>query len=67
MIPLSNVLLVLFFIASAFAALEHPSYQALIADLTDPSERERAYSLSYLGNRRKDRRANQRTGTVIHL
>lgn len=49
MIPLSNVLLVLFFIASAFAALEHPSYQALIADLTDPSERERAYSLSYLG------------------
>lgn len=49
MIPLSNVSLVLFFIASAFAALEHPSYQALIADLTDSDERERAYSLSYLG------------------
>lgn len=49
LIPLSAVSLVLFFIAGAFAALEHPSYQALIADLTEPDERERAYSLSYLG------------------
>lgn len=48
-IPLSMNVIVLFFIASAFAALEHPSYQALLADLSDFNEREKVYSLSYLG------------------
>lgn len=48
-IPLSVTALIFMFTASAFAALEHPSYQALLADLSNSEEREQVYSLSYLG------------------
>lgn len=49
-IPLSMTSVALFFVAGVFAALEHPAYNALLADLTNANERERAYSLSYLGS-----------------
>lgn len=49
-IPLSMISVGLFFIAGVFAAVEHPAYNALLADLTNADERERAYSLSYLGS-----------------
>lgn len=39
---------VLFFIAGLFAMMEHPAYDALIADLSSSQDRERAFSLSYL-------------------
>ena len=48
-IPLSTISLFFMFTASAFAAFEHPSYQALLADLSASDEREQVYSLSYLG------------------
>jgi MFS family permease len=38
----------LFFIAGLFAMMEHPAYDALIADLSKSKDRERAYSLTYL-------------------
>ena len=41
--------IVLFFIAGLFAMMEHPAYDALIADLSSEKDREKAYSLSYLG------------------
>ena len=40
--------IVLFFIAGLFAMMEHPAYDALIADLSSEKDREKAYSLSYL-------------------
>ena len=48
-IPLSYVSIVLFYTASAFATMEAPAYDTLVADLTSGEEREKAYSLSYLG------------------
>lgn len=39
---------ILFFIAGLFAMMEHPAYDALIADLSYSKDRERAYSLTYL-------------------
>lgn len=48
-IPLSNISIALFYIAGMFASFEYPSYDALVADLTSPDEREKAYSLNYLG------------------
>lgn len=48
-IPLSYISIALFFIAGMFASFEYPSYDALVADLTTSEERERAYSLNYLG------------------
>lgn len=48
-IPLSYVSIALFYTASAFAAMEAPAYDTLVADLTSGEEREKAYSLSYLG------------------
>lgn len=38
----------IYFIGSIFQSMEHPAYDALIADLTSGEERERAYSLNYL-------------------
>lgn len=32
-----------------FATIEGPSYDALVADLSDSESREKAYSLQYLG------------------
>lgn len=40
---------IIFFIAGLFAMMEHPVYDALIADLSESKDRERAYSLTYLG------------------
>lgn len=48
-IPLGNISIALFYIAGMFASFEYPSYDALVADLTSPDEREKAYSLNYLG------------------
>ena len=48
-IPLSAVIIVLFYIAGMFATIEGPSYDALVADLSDGDNREQAYSLQYLG------------------
>ena len=49
LIPLSFMSVALFYIAGLFAAIEGPSYDALIADLSDSDNREQAYSLQYLG------------------
>lgn len=49
LIPLSGVSIVLMFVASTCQNMENPSYNALIADLTTTMDRERAYSLQYLG------------------
>lgn len=48
--PLSFKSIIIYTIASKFQTLEGPSYDALTADLTSTSQRDRAYSLSYLGN-----------------
>lgn len=47
-IPISMTTLYILAIASLFQSMEHPSYDALIADLTNYKDRERAYSLNYL-------------------
>ena len=49
LIPLTMISVVLMFIAAFCQTMEQPSYSALIADLTETKDRERAYSLSYLG------------------
>ncbi len=48
-IPLSMVSIVLLTTASAFQSAEGPMYNALIADITVSENREKAYSLMYLG------------------
>ena len=47
-IPLSAKSIVLMFIAATCQNMEHPSYNALTADMTKTEDRERAYSLQYL-------------------
>lgn len=47
--PISMKQIFLFFTASMFQVIEHPAYDALIADLTTAKDREKAYSLMYLG------------------
>ncbi|MCI9421955.1 MFS transporter [Lachnospiraceae bacterium WCA-9-b2] len=47
-IPLSGKSIVLMFIAATCQSMEHPSYNALTADITVTDDRERAYSLQYL-------------------
>lgn len=47
-IPLSTLSIVLMFIAATCQNMEHPSYNALTADITVTDDRERAYSLQYL-------------------
>lgn len=49
MIPLSYITIILITFASAGQRMERPIYNALIADLTKTSDREKAYSLHYLG------------------
>lgn len=49
-LPLSGYSIAFFYIAGLFATIESPSYNALIADLSDSESREKAYSLQYLGN-----------------
>ncbi|MGP1507554.1 MAG: MFS transporter [Sphaerochaeta sp.] len=48
-IPLSIYSIIMLTFAGAFQQLEYPAYNALIADLTLSKDRERAYSLAYLG------------------
>lgn len=48
-IPVSMTQILLFFTASVFQTMENPSYDALVADLSSTEDRERAYSLIYLG------------------
>lgn len=49
LLPLSGHSIALIYVASVFATVEGPSYDALIADLSDSESREKAYSLQYLG------------------
>ena len=49
LLPLSNYSIARFYIAGVFATIEGPSYDALVADLSDSESREKAYSLQYLG------------------
>ncbi|MGN0141121.1 MAG: MFS transporter [Roseburia sp.] len=49
LLPLSNYSIALFYLAGLFATIEGPSYDALVADLSDSESREKAYSLQYLG------------------
>lgn len=48
-LPLGPLAIALFCMSAVFAQLEWPSYDALVADLSSPADRERAYSLNYLG------------------
>jgi len=48
-IPLGYVTVALMLAAGICQSMEHPSYDALIADLSTTADRERAYSLQYLG------------------
>lgn len=49
LVPLGVGSLVLIFAAAAGQTLEHPAYSGIIADITPTRDRERAYSLQYLG------------------
>lgn len=44
-----TLMMVFFVLAGLFATMEQPAFEALIADSTKPDEREKVYSLSYLG------------------
>lgn len=48
MIPMSWGTIILIFIGSLCQNMEHPAYNALMADITLTSERDRGYSLQYL-------------------
>lgn len=48
-IPLGIGTIALFVLAGIFQSVEYPSYDALFADLSTTKDRERAYSLDYLG------------------
>lgn len=48
-LPVSEKWIPLLALAAIFAQMEWPSYDALVADLSLPEEREKAYSLNYLG------------------
>lgn len=49
-LPLTFYSVVVVAIAALFQTVEWPAYDALVADFTLPSDRQRAYSLSYLGS-----------------
>ncbi|WP_461811258.1 MFS transporter [Faecalimonas sp.] len=48
-LPVSEKWIPLLALAAIFAQMEWPSYDALVADLSSSEEREKAYSLNYLG------------------
>ena len=48
-IPLGLGTVLIFLFAGIFQSIEYPSYDALLADLSMTKDRERAYSLMYLG------------------
>jgi MFS family permease len=45
-----NLMVALFILAGLFANMEGPAFEALIAESTKPAEREKVYSLNYLGH-----------------
>lgn len=45
-----TLMMVLFILAGLFANMEGPAFEALIAEASKPNEREKVYSLSYLGH-----------------
>ena len=47
--PLGVGTVIVFVLAGVFQSVEYPSYDALFADLSATKDRERAYSLEYLG------------------
>lgn len=49
LIPLSKLSIAFLFIAATFQNMEQPIYNALVADITVTKDREKAYSLMYLG------------------
>ncbi len=49
LVPLSYATIGLIMLASVFQSIEGPAYNALIADITPTCDREKAYSLLYLG------------------
>ncbi|MDD4066207.1 MAG: MFS transporter, partial [Bacilli bacterium] len=49
LIPISNLTIGIVMLAAVFAQIEQPAYDALVADFSLPKDRERAYSLGYLG------------------
>jgi len=49
LVPVTKSSILFFLLASLFQSVEWPSYDALVADFTTSADRERAYSLSYLG------------------
>lgn len=49
-VPISISAILIFAVASLFQAVEWPSYDALVADFSTPENREKAYSLNYLGS-----------------
>ena len=48
-VPLTITSIVIFALASLFQTIEWPSYDALVADFSTSRDREKAYSLNYLG------------------
>lgn len=50
LLPLSTTSLCIYFAGSLFQHMEWPAYDALIAELTQEHDREKAYSLQYLAN-----------------
>lgn len=48
-IPLGIGTIIIFILAGVFQSVEYPSYDALFADLSATKDRERAFSLEYLG------------------
>ncbi len=49
LVPVTGFSIVIFALASLFQSVEWPSYDALVADFTTSKDRDRAYSLEYLG------------------
>ncbi len=47
--PLSYITICLLMLASVFQSIEGPAYNALVADITPTKDREKAYSLLYIG------------------
>ena len=50
LVPVSITSIVIFAVASLFQTVEWPSYDSLVADFSTSKDRERAYSLSYMGS-----------------
>lgn len=48
-VPLGVETIIIFILSGIFQSVEYPSYDALFADMTLTKDRERAYSLEYLG------------------